>query len=228
MPLENTKNISVTDWFRSGDPLIWLNAAAVSISVVAVVGLILLLAVKGFGHFWPADIFEAEYTIGAEPGNTVIGEFVESKSVSIEQIRSAGIEINTDEEFIERSLVKLGNKDVTGVDFSWVINSELTDLKYPLDLMAIERREWGNFYGYLKQLKEQNVLVADTEVDDSKAWQLFQRSIERVQLLTRQIEHIEKGEIGAINHSIERLNDQLQTEQISSQTSPIYGNSYFH
>ncbi len=123
MPLENTKNISVTDWFRSGDPLIWLNASAVSISVVAVVGLIVLLAFKGFGHFWPADIFEAEYTIGAEPGYTVIGEFVESKSVSIEQIRSAGIEINTDEEFIERSLVKLGNKDVTGVDFSWVINT---------------------------------------------------------------------------------------------------------
>lgn len=205
MPLDNSKKISVTDWFRSGDPLIWINAAAVSISIVAVVGLILLLGLKGFGHFWPANIFEAEYAIGTDSERTVIGEFVESESVAIEQIRSAGIEINSDEAFIERSLVKLGNKDITGIDFSWLINSELVDLKYPPELMAIERREWGNFYGYLKQVKEQNVLVADAELDDSKAWQIFQHSIERAQLLTSQIGHIEKDEIGAINHRIERL-----------------------
>ena len=48
-------------WFASGEPWIWMNAAAVGISVTAVVGILLLLAVKGLAHFWPADIALISY-----------------------------------------------------------------------------------------------------------------------------------------------------------------------
>ena len=168
MALDRDKNISLVAWIRSGDPLIWINAAAVSISVVAVLGLLFLLAVKGFGHFWPANIFVAEYSPNAETRERIIGELVETESVPVEQVRSAGIKIDTDEMFIKRSLIKLGNKDVTGMDFTWVIDSTLQNLQYPLELMAIERREWGNFYGYLKALKQKGVLLGTTEDDDAK------------------------------------------------------------
>ena len=63
MGLERDKSISFIDWCRRGEPLIWLNAAAVTISVVAVISLLVLLAVRGFGHFWPADIMEADYAL---------------------------------------------------------------------------------------------------------------------------------------------------------------------
>ena len=48
-------------WFASGEPWIWMNAAAVGISVTAVGGILLLLAVKGLAHFWPSDIALIEY-----------------------------------------------------------------------------------------------------------------------------------------------------------------------
>ena len=43
-------------FFKSGTPWVWLNAAAVSISMVMVIGLLILIAVRGLGHFWPKTI----------------------------------------------------------------------------------------------------------------------------------------------------------------------------
>ena len=80
----------------------------------------------------------------------IIGERVSTELVPVEQVRSSGFNIETDELFVERSLIKQGNRDVSGVDFSWIIDSYITDFRYPETLMTIERREWGNFYGYLK------------------------------------------------------------------------------
>lgn len=217
MALDRDKNISLKAWFRSGDPLIWVNAAAVSISVVAVLGLLFLLAIKGFGHFWPADILQADYLPGKDGRRTIIGELVETESVPIEQIRSSGIELNTDEVFISRSLIKLGNKDVTGTDFTWVIDSQLENQQFPLELMAIERREWGNFYGYLKALKQQGVMLGTTDDDDAKTWKAFQQSISRVEKLAKKIRHIEKVDIGAINYDMERL--RLQERGLSLDAS---------
>lgn len=41
--------------------MIWLNAAAVSCSLIIVIGLIGLIAVRGLGHFWPKPVMEATY-----------------------------------------------------------------------------------------------------------------------------------------------------------------------
>ena len=46
----------IKQWFKSGEPWVWLNAAAVSINLILVVGLFALVAVRGLGHFWPAQV----------------------------------------------------------------------------------------------------------------------------------------------------------------------------
>ena len=191
---------SVKEWVRSGDPFIWLNASAVSISVVAVIGLLLLLAVRGFGHFWPSDVMQAQYTIAGEAPKTIIGEVVETEHVSLEQLKSAGIVIESDEPFIQRSLIKQGNRDVTGSDFAWIIEDFVSDRTYPESIMTIERREWGNFYGYLQAVKESGEIVPA-----ENTWAEFQSRIERALSIHEEIETIEKGDIGAINYQIERL-----------------------
>ena len=88
---------SVSKWLSSGSPFVWLNAGAVAISVIMVVGLLGLLAVRGMAHFWPADVMQANYAppvLSGEPQVTeVIGERVESESVSSVQIASSGIPI---------------------------------------------------------------------------------------------------------------------------------------
>ena len=53
------------------------------------------------------------------------------------------------EEPVERHLLKVGNRDVYGADFRLALQPFLTDIKYPEDILVAERREWGNFYGFL-------------------------------------------------------------------------------
>ena len=51
----------IKKWFKTGDPWIWLNAAAVSASLIIVLGLLALIAVKGLSHFWPKSVMQAQY-----------------------------------------------------------------------------------------------------------------------------------------------------------------------
>ena len=62
---------------------------------------------------------------------------------------------------MSRELIKVGNRDLYGSDFTWVVGDWLVDEQRPADLMALERREWGNFYGYLVSVKEQGRVVAE-------------------------------------------------------------------
>ena len=48
--------ISASKWLSSGTPFVWLNAGAVAISILMVVGLLGLLTVRGMAHFWPTDV----------------------------------------------------------------------------------------------------------------------------------------------------------------------------
>ena len=56
------RQVSFTGWFNSGEPYIWLNAGAVSVSIIMVTGLIVLIMVRGLGHFWPSDVAAFDYT----------------------------------------------------------------------------------------------------------------------------------------------------------------------
>jgi len=152
--LERKNRVTVIDWIKSGQPWIWVTAAAVAMSCVAVVGLLLLLAVRGFGHFWPADIASATYTDpSASQKIRIVGEIVEREDVTLEQLKSAGFKLDDSHEFVERFLMKIGNRDVGGADFRWFITPFTENMSYPDALMVIERHEWGNFYGFLRDLK---------------------------------------------------------------------------
>ena len=49
------RQASLTSWFSSGDPWIWLNAGAVSLSLLMVVGLVALIMARGAGPFLASE-----------------------------------------------------------------------------------------------------------------------------------------------------------------------------
>src|SRR5690606_38817155 len=126
MALAQQNRLSTREWLKSGEPFIWVNAAAVALSVVAVVGVLALIAVRGLGHFWPADVVQAQYALPGQTQQRVLGELVESESVTIEQVRASGLELETSKPFVQRDLFKFGNRDVTGTDFGWLVHEQLT------------------------------------------------------------------------------------------------------
>ncbi len=193
--------ISIKKWAKDGDPWIWINAGAVAISMIMVFGLLLLIASRGLVHFWAHDVLEADFHGKNGTQYRIIGELVESEMVPAVQLREAGYQIPPDQEFLQRDLLKLGNRDVTGVDFRWVLDIALENKRFPEEIVTIERREWGNFYGYLKQVKEQDKVVAE----GNEAWPELLPRIERALQIHADIHNIEKNQIGSINSRMERL-----------------------
>ncbi|MDQ7015327.1 MAG: phosphate ABC transporter permease PstA [Gammaproteobacteria bacterium] len=202
-------------WFAAGTPWIWLNAGAVSISVVMVVGLLLLIAVRGLGHFWPADVQQYRYH---DQGKTVrlIGEQVSEELISSGLLRESGQTVADDRESVKRYLLKIGNRDIGGLDFVWITELGIEEQSQPDALMVLERREWGNFYGYLKQVKERGQLVSSKQ----SLWSELQQRLQRVSHFYERIEKIQKSEIGAVNYQLERLRLQARSYELNGGSTP--------
>ncbi|WP_278462901.1 phosphate ABC transporter permease PstA [Stutzerimonas kunmingensis] len=203
------KKDSLNTWVKSGTPWIWMNAGAVSIAVIMTLGLLAIIAVRGLAHFWPADVIVADYSMPGAEMRVLAGEVAQAEEVPRARLAASGLPVNVEGgEFMTRELLKVGNREVYGADFSWVVGEWLSNQHTPAELMVLERREWGNFYGYLLNVKEAGQLVAEGE----GAWNELQARIDRVDELHTQISRIEKVEIGRINHGLERL--RLKTRQL--------------
>ena len=183
-------------WFRSGTPWIWLNAGAISIALVAVFGLLLLILFRGMSHFWPADV-DAFYYDNNKNNVTIIAEVIESEIVPAESLHN----IEHAKGNVTRHLVKTGNRDILGSDFRWLYDIDLVKRENPENLMALERIEWGNFYGYLNTVHENDKLVASGK----KAWREFNTRLDRANEIREQLLQLEQSDIGAINYKLERL-----------------------
>lgn len=190
------------EWWKSGAPWIWLNGGAVTISMIMVFGLIALILVRGFGAFWPHAVFETQYTLpGADPV-PVVGERRRSEVLTAESLRDAGIAIPEDRSLVTRHLIKMGNRDVTHRDFGFFVEMYLDEKTYPRNATVLERREWGDFYGFPVRLLEDGRSVAVSEAD---LWAEFQRRLVRSNALFAEIRQIERVDIGRINYAIERV-----------------------
>lgn len=189
------------DWFKEGTPWIWFTGGTVAISLILVFGVLWLTAFQGLGYFWPGSV--AEFTFIEKDGKPirVIGEIRETEEVATRRLIESGFNIKTDAAFVSRSLVKLGNRDITGVDFRWFPRPLVSDVAFPQDLVTVERHEWGNFYGHLKQVKENGQVVAE----GAAAMPELRRRVERANALFREILRIEKHDIGKVNYHIEQL-----------------------
>ncbi len=192
---------NIRDWVNSGTPWVWMIAGAVSLSLFMVFGVLALTAARGLVYFWPKDIAELHYTDQTHQEIRLIGEIHGSEEVPLSRLTSAGVDVDTDKDPVARFLLKTGNRDVLGTDFRWLIEPNISQQAYPEGLIILERREWGNAYGYLTAVKEDGLIVARGE----DAWPAFQERIERVSQLHERIRDIEKDEIGAINHGLEQL-----------------------
>ncbi len=204
-------------WIKSGAPWVWLTAGAVSISLIMVIGLLLMIAVRGLGHFWPADVVSFQYE--RSPGEIVriIGEIHDEEVVDAQRVREAGSpHIPEDLMEVTRYLVKVGNREITGLDFRWLVSPLVQERDEPKDLIAVERYEWGNFYGFLRSVKENGTVVSEGE----QAHDELQQRVERALSLREKIHYIEKDEIGVINGQLERLRLREKTLDYHKDPAP--------
>lgn len=194
--------LTTKDWLRQGHPWVWLNAGAVAISMVMVFGLLMFIAAKGAAHFWPKTVYAGYYAPPNEPAEKVLGEITDREVVSATRMREANVDIPADVDMVPRALMKVGNRDLTGRDFRWVLTDYLTEVKQPEEAVVFERREWGNFYGYPQDILEDGKPL---NLSPEQVWPELEARLERALEIFGEIREIEAGEIGSINYGMEKL-----------------------
>ena len=209
---------SFKSWSRAGGSGIWLTAGAIAICLLLVAWLIGMIAVNGLMSFYPRDVIQAQ--IGDE---FVAGEIVDRASVDKELLLAAGVPLAEDApEQMERWLLKVGNRDVYGSDFRWVLRQQLQEISKPEQLYRIERMEWGNMYGEIVGIYSRDEEVARLAEGASAAEHAALRAelepmLKRVSELRQRKYQLEKSDIGAINYQIEQLRLQQRRLELEGE-----------
>jgi phosphate transport system permease protein len=183
-------------FWKSGDPFIWLTGGALAASILMVAGLVILVLVNGLGFFWPSPIVRLILTDGKE----VMGQVTER-----EKIPQPGAPAGIPDRY--RIQVKVGNRDLYGADFVWVEEAKIARRDFPREAVLIERQEWGNLYGFIKEVRDGDRVVAK---GPEEGWNALQADLPGARATFREIRQIEKKEIGAINSAQERIRLQIR------------------
>lgn len=195
---------SLTQWVAKGTPWVWINAGAVAISVLMVLGLVGLIAARGLVYFWPNDIVEvklnSEYTSEGEIKQWA-GNIWSQEVVPVSRLNNADVPEGTTE--VTRYLIKTGNRGMDGFDFRWINDFQIESMEYPASYLQIERREWGNFYGTPVRVLENGTQVETA--NEAALLDAFEQRLDRALDLYHEVTDIEQGDIGKINYQLEKL-----------------------
>jgi phosphate transport system permease protein len=203
-------------FFKSGTAWIWLNGGAVAISMVMVIGLLGLIAIRGLSHFWPAEIVEFEYRDRDGGTEIVMGEVVRSQIVSGAIVRDSGRpDLASTEDLVTRYLIKRGNRDVNSRDFMWYLKPAMGEITRPANAIALERREWGNFYGIPVSILEHNQVVSTGD----EVYAELQLRLSRVLKIYDDIRKVEKVDIGDVNFRMEKIRLGTRGVQMNARLS---------
>ena len=181
---------SFNKFIASGNVFIWGCAAGVSISLLMVFGLLLLIMINGLGYFWISDIVELTLKDQQRVIGQLAGREIIPRSITPDRPEGKG-----------RLRVKIGNRDIYGLDFKWINDDQIVSEAYPTDIVLLERREWGNMYARVKAIYKGETIQAE---GNEGGWIALAPLINAANDLHNQIDRIEKIEIGSINADIEK------------------------
>ncbi|WP_108947019.1 phosphate ABC transporter permease PstA [Shewanella halifaxensis] len=200
-------------WFKSGSPWIWMTSGAVSISLIAVLGLLLLIAWRGLSYFWPADIYEWQMKNQQGERYTLIGEVYDKEEVPTERLIAAGHKFDTDVgDSVTRYLVKTGNREFVGLDFRWILATDIISRSQPENIAVIERSKNGDFYGFPIAIIEDGKRLTSQNIEAD-----FESYIERAVELNEQALKLQKGVIGSINYELENLRLKARSYELKGE-----------
>lgn len=192
-------------WFHTDTPWVWLNAGAVALCLLTLLGILLLISIQGLAHFWPKGLLQAEVTADSQ-SRRVIGAVIRHEHVSVRQLQEAGLSLDSEQAEVQRTLIHSGNREFSDSDYFWVLDNALSDRHYPDHLAVFERTRWGQLYGYLRGLSENGTLLQQgPNIDQDMLWREFEQRRQRTEALQQEIDRIESNMLGQINRTLEQL-----------------------
>jgi phosphate transport system permease protein len=173
---------------RLGQSLTWLCAGALALNLLLAFGLLLLIGISGLGYFWQQPLV----LLSLRDGSRVLGEIQGHEAIPPRPDGSGGG---------TRTRVKIANRDLYGLDFRWIDDTDIVGRSEPADAVLLERYEWGNFYGTMRALRRGDQTLAEGA---DAAWAAFAPLHAEKMRQRAAIAALEKGAIGEVNYQLER------------------------
>ena len=195
-------------FFASGNVFIWGCAAGVSVSLLMVFGLLLLIIINGLGYFWISNVVDLTLKGGQHVVGQLAGREVIPRSITPDRPEGKG-----------RLRVKIGNRDLYGLDFKWVNEDHIVSQTYPTDTVLLERREWGNMYGTIKAIYKGETRQIE---GNAEGWIALAPLVNVTNDLHAQISRIETIDIGEINAEIEQGRLKIRASEMGREQRSIH------
>jgi phosphate transport system permease protein len=195
-----------------GEPALWGLGGALALGIILIAGFLLMITWNGVLTFWPKPIV----VVTLNDGSLVAGE------PSRDDVYRVGPEIlarlspemrrqiEESDGYAHRVLYRIGNYDLYNEDFRWVSDFDVKETNRPQDFYFIERQEWGPFVGRIVGL------IIDEQTADPSALSYQQiRGLQReARVRFERIRAIERSDIGAINHHMEKERLRLRRVEL--------------
>jgi phosphate transport system permease protein len=173
-----------------GEHLIWLTGSALGICLLMILGLLAVILSNGLGIFWPSRIEQ----LTLKDGSVLAGEPVQRQGIP-----NPG---HPDHLKNHRLQLKVGNRDLYGIDFRWVNESEIAKREQLAGLYLVERSEYGPLIGTPARVVEGGRETA-TGPDAVRA--RLPALVAKAERDRAAVKALEKNEIGAVNYALERV-----------------------
>ncbi|HFG2075769.1 TPA: phosphate ABC transporter permease PstA [Vibrio cholerae] len=207
------------NWFKSGAPWIWLTGGAVSVSLIAVLGLLLVIGWRGLTYFWPAPLLQWQ----TPDGKTVVGQLYARESVPVSHLKEMNLPLPEKVQaagLATRLNIKVANRDLYGSDFIALLEFETEFKGAPQGWAVIERSRGGQLFG--KPLRFDSTTG---ELDLPLERHLRQALLE-AEAIRDQVDTMVEQQVRVISSQLEKLRLEKRRKQLNSQLSDEFLQHY--
>ncbi len=173
-------------FWKTGEPYVLATGAALAIVLVMTLSLVGVVVSNGLGYFWPKELVHVEL----KDGSAALGQIMQREKNPISGER--------------RLQLKVANRDVFGQDFRWIDEKEISKRSLPADAFLLERREHGNYFGFLKGVTADGISIPATATPNEALESALKLVADKNQA-TRKI----KGQMSDLNSRAERIRLKL-------------------
>jgi phosphate transport system permease protein len=192
--LQPSSGVRFSRTLKRGDHFVWLAGGTLGLALLLIIGLLGLVFVSGFTFFWPFRVATAGRADGAPVLGVVTNRQEERKGFDGAVMKAA------------QTQFKVGNRELYGFDFVWIPDAQLANFRHEPAVVALEREEYGDFFGFLKSVERGGTTVAT----GGTAWEALHENRGPARQLARRARHIQKESIGAVNAAIQKARLDLR------------------
>ncbi|PAR38723.1 phosphate ABC transporter, permease protein PstA [Vibrio metoecus] len=209
----------MVNWFKSGAPWIWLTGGAVSVSLIAVLGLLLVIGWRGLTYFWPAPLLQWQTL----EGKTVVGQLYAQESVPVSHLKEMSLPLPAEIEaagLATRLNIKVANRELYGSDFIALLEFQTEFKGAPQGWTVIERSRGGQLFGRP---------VSFDSLTGPKEQQLsdhLRQALLEAEAIRQQADRMVEQQVRVISGSLEKLRLEKRRKQLNNRLTDEFLQHY--